>query len=344
MTIASGRDLARVSVLLAVVLLAAPSCSRPVSMNYHLAKTIKLDGNGSWDYLIADSAARRLYVTHATEIVVLDIDSGEVLGRVSGLNGVHGVAIDPESGHGFASNGQTDSIVIFDLKTLTAIDEVPAGDNPDAIIYDPVSKRVFAFNHTGGDVTVINAADGKLVGTTPLGGELEYAVSDGRGSIFANVEDTGEIVRIDAASLEILARWPLAPCEEPTGIAMDKQNRRLFSTCGNGKLIVVDADNGRVVADVPIGDGCDGARFDPQTQLIFASNGEGTLSIIHEESADAYRVVETLGTQSGARTLEIDLPTHKVFTARADRSGPPDAAGGRPSILANTFEVMVFDR
>jgi DNA-binding beta-propeller fold protein YncE len=307
-----------------------------------LTKTIALDGDGSWDYLVADSAARRLYVTHASEVVVLDIDSGAVLGRVTGLEGVHGVAIDASSGRGFASNGRTDSIVVFDLQTLAVIDELPAGDNPDAIIFDPLTKHVFAFNHSGGDVTVINAADGDIVATTALGGVLEYAVADGKGSIFANVEDTGEIVRIDASSVEVQARWPLAPCEEPTGIAMDQQGRRLFSTCGNGKLMVVDADNGNVVADVPIGEGCDGVRFDPETRLIFTSNGEGTLSIIHQLSANSYQVIETIATKSGARTLEIDLPTHKVFTARAQRASQPAADGGRPPIVANTFEVLEF--
>lgn len=334
----------RVSMLPAAVVLAISACSQPTGTGYHLAQTIELDGDGSWDYLIADGAARRLYVTHSSEIAVLDIDSGAVVGKVSGLKGVHGVAIDPETGRGFASNGASDSIAIFGLKTLRVIDEVAAGDNPDAIIYDPVSKRVFAFNHTGGDVTVINPADATLVGTTEVGGELEYGVSDGRGAVFTNVEDRSELVRIDSATLEIAARWSLAPCEEPTGLAIDKQTRRLFSSCGNGMLIVSDADSGSVVANVPIGDGCDGVRFDPETQLIFTSNGEGTLSIIHEDSADAYEVLETIPTLSGARTLELDLPTHKVFTSRGDRSGPPETPGGRPSILPNTFVVLEFDR
>lgn len=320
------------------------SSSQAIDTGYHLTKTLEFAGDGSWDYLIADSEERRLYVTHSTDILVLDIDSGQVVGKVLGLKGVHGVAIDRESGRGFASNGRSGSIAIFDLKTLAVIDEVPAGNNPDAIILNPDSKRVFAFNHSGGDVTVINASDGQLVGTTALGGEVEYAVSDGRGSVFANIEDTSEIVRIDTGTLDVVARWPLAPCEEPTGMAIDKRHHRLFSTCSNGILIVVDAVDGGIVANVPIGAMSDGVRFDPETMLIFTSNGEGSLSIIHEDTADAYRVVDSIPTLLGARTLELDLLTHKVFTARADRSGPPETVGGRPSIVPDTFVVLEFDR
>jgi len=313
---------------------------------YHLTRTIPLAGDASWDYLSADSTARRLYVSHYDHIVVLDIDSGEIVGKIQGLEGVHGVAIDASSGRGFASNGRTDSIMMFDLKSLAVLSQIPAGDNPDAIIFDPFSQRIFAFNHSGGDVTVINGADGSSSGNVMVGGELEFAVADGKGSLFVNVEDKSEIVWINSG-LEISGRWPLAPCEEPTGLAMDTKARRLFSACHNAILIVVDADDGHVVASVPIGHGCDGVRFEPATGLIFTSNGEGTLSIIHEDGADSYRPLGTVPTKQGARTLEIDLPTHKIFTATAD-FGPSSEQRAderrRPPIVPGSFVVLEFAR
>lgn len=332
--------------MLMLLYCAAAVAAQAEDSHYHLTKTIHLDGDASWDYLSADSAARRLYVTHYDHVAVLDIDSGEVVGKIAGLEGVHGVAIDTASGRGFASNGKADNISIFDLKSLAVTGQVPAGDNPDAIIFDPFSNRVFAFNHSGGDVTVINAADGSPVGTIAVGGELEYAVADGKGSIFVNIEDKSEIVRINS-QLQVDGRWPLAPCEEPTGLAMDPHSRRLFSACHNATLAVVDADDGRVVSSVPIGHGCDGVRFEPETGLIFTSNGEGNLSIIHEDSADKYSLVDSVPTQRGARTLEIDLPTHKIFTATAQFGPMPEQKTGewhRPPVLPDSFVVLEYSR
>jgi DNA-binding beta-propeller fold protein YncE len=311
---------------------------------YRLSKTIRLGGNGSWDYLIADSAARRLYVTHYDRITVLDLDNGQVVGEIGGLQGVHGVAIDRESGRGFASNGKADSISIFDLQSLQVIGQAATGRNPDAIVYEPLTRRVFAFNHSGGDVTVINAGDGSAAGTVEVGGELEYAVSDDAGTLFVNVEDRSEIVRINR-QLEIVSRWPLAPCEEPTGLALDHLNRRLFSTCGNGMLLVVDADDGHIVSKLPIGNGCDGVRFDSKTRRIFTSNGQGTLSIIQQDAADQYRLLGDVPTQRGARTLELDLPTHRIFTATANLGPMPEARPGeraRPEILPDSFVVLEY--
>lgn len=328
-----------------LVLAVAASAATPGSGIYHLNKTISLGGDGPWDYLIADSAARRLYVSHFNVVAVLNMDSGKVVGTIRDLNGVHGVAIVPEAGRGYASNGRTDSISIFDLETLMVTGQIPAGDNPDAIIYDPISRQVFAFNHSGGDVTVINAADGNLAGTIEVGGELEYAVSDGKGSIFVNVEDQSEIARIDIEALEVVSRWPLTPCEGPTGIAIDKLTRRLFSSCNNAMLIVLDADDGHIVSQVPIGHGSDGTRFDPETRLIFTSNGEGSLSIIREDNADNYQLLGTVPTQRGARTLEIDLTTHKIFTATAELGPVPESENGvrrRPKIVPGTFVVLEF--
>lgn len=336
--------LARIAAVLFMLTLSIAACAaQPDVGAYHLGKTIRLGGDGPWDYLIADGPARRLYVTHFDKVVVLNLDSGETVGTIRGLDGVHGVAIVPEAGRGYASNGKTDSVAIFDLQTLMIIGQVPAGKNPDAIIYEPISGRVFVFNHSGGDVTVINAADGKPAATIAVGGELEYAVSDDSGSIFVNIEDRGEIARIDNKALAVMSRWPLAPCEEPTGIAMDKKTRRLFSSCGNAMLIVVDADDGHIVARVPIGHGSDGARFDPGTGLIFTSNGEGSISVIREDSADDYRLVAAVATKRGARTLEIDPTTHKVYTATAELGPMPEARQGvrtRPKIVPDTFVVL----
>ena len=337
---------AATALLLALTVGATASADQPTEHSYHLSRTIPLAGDGFWDYLTADSAARRLYVAHSDHVAVLDIDNGEVVGAIPGLQGVHGVAVATGSGHGFVSDGRAGDIVMFDLKSLGVLAHLPAGDNPDAIILEPVSQRVFAFNHSGGDVTVINSADGSPAGTVQVGGELEFAVADGRGSVFVNVEDTSDIVQIDR-NLEVVNRWPLAPCEQPTGLAMDPQTRRLFSACRNAMVAVVDADDGHVVTSVPIGHGCDGVRLDPDTGLIFTANGEGTLSIIREDTPDTYQVVGSVPTQRGARTLEIDLPTHKIFTATAKYGPmPPENAGRplRPPILPGSFVVLEFSR
>jgi YVTN family beta-propeller protein len=313
--------------------------------SYHLNRTIKPGGDGSWDYLIADSAARRLYVSHSSAVVVLDMDTGETIGTINDLDGVHGVAIVPETGRGYATNGRTDSVAVFDLQTLQITGQVAAGKNPDAIIYEPDSGQVFVFNHSGGDITVIDTVDGTVSATISVGGELEYAVSDGRGSIFVNVEDQSEIARIDIRTHAVVSRWPLAPCEEPTGIAMDRITHRLFSSCGNAMLIVLDADDGHVVSQVPIGQGSDGTRFDPVTRLIFTSNGEGSLSVIHEAGADEYQRIAEVPTRRGARTLEIDLTTHRIYTATAEFGPAPAAKNGerqRPPILPDSFVVLEY--
>jgi DNA-binding beta-propeller fold protein YncE len=335
--------LARISTVL--ILSVAAFSVLAADAAYHLTRVIKLDGDGSWDYLYADSASRRLYVSHFSTVAVLDMDTGKVVGEISGLDGVHGVAIVPEAGIGYASNGRGASISIFDLDSLAVTGRIPAGNNPDAIIYDPVSGHVFAFNHGGGDVTVIDAATGKTDGRIEIGGQLEYAVADGEGAIFVNVEDRNEIVQFDSRSFEIESRWSLGHCDAPTGIAMDKESRRLFSACGNNMLVVVDAESGQIVKEVPIGGGSDGVRFDPEKSLIFTSNGAGSLTIIREIGADNYEVVANIPTRRGARTLEIDLATHNIFTATADLGSPPEAVNGerkRSPIMPDSFVVLEY--
>ena len=324
------------------VIFSSPIIAQSMS-GYHLSKSIHIDGNGSWDYLIADSKTRQLYVTHSDTISVINMDSGKVVGEIGGLSRAHGVAVVDALGLGYISNGGSDKITIFDLKNLEIKASLPAGKNPDAIIYDPFSKRVFAFNHSGGDVTVIDPAENKIVGTINVGGELEYGVSDENGAIFVNVEDRNEIVKIDSINLNVLSRWSIAPCEAPTGIALDRETHRLFSSCSdNAMLAVVNADDGHLVTEVKIGEGSDGTRFDPATKQIITSNGEGSLSIIQEDNADSYHVVQTVKTLPGARTLEVDLDTHRIYTATSQFSPALKNSNSRPERLEGTFRVMEF--
>jgi YVTN family beta-propeller protein len=326
---------------------AQPQTAKPAS-GYHLVKRIEVGGEGGWDYLTVDSAARRLYVSHATRVVVIDLDKNAVVGEIPNTNGVHGIAIVSELGRGFTSNGRDNTVTIFDLKTLKVIAQVKTGTNPDAIIYDPASHRVFAFNGRSSDATAIDAASGNVAGTVAVGGKPEFAVADGKGTVFVNIEDKSEIIAIDSNKLTVKSRWPLAPGEEPSGLAMDRKARRLFAVCSNKKMIVMNADNGHVVADLPTGDGTDAAAFDPETNLAFSSNGEGTLTVIHQDSADKYRVVESVTTQRGARTMTLDPKTHTVYLATA-QFGPPPAATPdrprpRPSIVPGSFVILVFGK
>jgi DNA-binding beta-propeller fold protein YncE len=315
---------------------------------YHLINTYNLGGDGGWDYLTLDSSARRLYISRATHVIVIDADSGKPVGDIPDTPGVHGIALAPELGRGFISNGREGTVTIFDLKTLKAITKVKAGDNPDAILYDPASKRVFAFNGRSHDATAIDATGDKVVGTIKLEGKPEFAVSDGKGEIFVNIEDKSQIDAIDPAKLEIKASWPLAPCEEPSGLAIDRKNRRLFAGCDNKMMAVVNADTGKVVATAPIGDGVDANAFDPGTGLAFASCGEGVLTVVHEDSPGKFSVVDNVPTQPGARTMALDEKTHNVYLVTAKFGPPPAPTADNPhprrSILPDSFVVLVFGK
>ena len=339
--------------LLAVValplVLAAAAAAQPAPAGYHLARTIALGGEGFWDYVTADSAAHRLYVSHATKVQVLDTATGALVGEIPDTPGVHGVALAPELGRGFTSNGRAGTVTVFDLKTLARLATVAAtGPNPDAILYEPTSRRVFTFNGGGKDATAIDAAGAKVVGTLPLGGKPEFAVADGKGRVWVNIEDTSEILEFDAASLKVVGRWPLAPCEEPSGLAIDREHRRLFSVCRNRLMAVVDGDSGRVLATVPTGAGTDGAAFDPSAGLAFASNGEGTLTVVREDSPEKFTLVGNVPTKRGARTVALDLATHRLYLPTAE-FGPTPAATAehphpRPGLVPGTFEVLVLER
>jgi len=315
---------------------------------YHLLKKIPLGGEGGWDYLTFDPGSGRLFISRATHVIVLDPASGKVGGDIPDTAGVHGIALAPELGRGFTSNGRAGTVTIFDLKTLATIGQVKAGENPDAIVYDPASKRVFAMNGRSSDATAIDAAAGTLVGTVALGGKPEFAAADGRGHVYVNLEDKSQLLALDSRKLQVVARWPLAPCEQPSGLAIDREHRRLFAGCRNNLMAVVDADSGKVIATPPIGSGVDAAGFDPGLQYAYASNGDGTLTVIHEETPEKFAVVDNVSTQRGARTMALDPASHQVYVVTAD-FGPappptPEQPRPRPAILPNTFLVLVFGK
>ena len=316
-----------------------------VSAAYHVARHIAVGGTGGWDYPLVDSASHRLYLSHSDRVEVVDVAKGKVIGTIPKTDGVHGITIAPELHRGFISNGRAGTMTIFDLDKLSTIAEVKAtGDGPDAILYDPATKHVFTFNGRGHNATVFDA-DGKVAGTIALGGKPEFGVSDYRGKVFVNIEDKSELAEIDAKKMTVEHVWPLAPCTEPSGLAIDRKHHRLISVCDNQKMVVVDDHNGKVVASVDIGKGVDGAAFDESKQLAFSSNGaDGTLTVVREVSPDKFEVVETVPTGRGARTITIDEKTHAVFLPTAKFGPPPeptpDRPRPRPAILPDSFEVI----
>jgi DNA-binding beta-propeller fold protein YncE len=325
---------------------AAPQAQKPGG--YHLLKKHVLGGEGGWDYMALDGRTRLLYVTHGNGVEVLNVDTGVKGEAITNLKGVHGVAFAPERNRGYISNGRGNSVSVFDLKTHTVLEEVASsGQNPDAIMYDAFSGRVFTFNGRTANATAIDAATDKVVGTVDIGGKPEFAVTDGKGTIFVNNEDKSEIVAFDAKSLQVKKRWSIAPGEGPSGLAVDLKHKRLFSVCD--KLMVVsDFVNGKVVTTVPIGGGPDAVRYDPGAGLVFASNGEGTLTVVKQESADKYTVVETVPTARGARTMELDPKTHHVFVVTAEYGPAPaptqEQPRPRPPVVPGSFMVLEFGK
>lgn len=315
---------------------------------YHVTTTYKIGGEGFWDYLTADAAARRLYISRGTHVVVLDLDSGKSVGDIPDTPGVHGIALAPELGRGFTSNGREGTVSIFDIKTLATSSKVKVGENPDAILYDPATKRVFTFNGRSHDSSAIDAASGKVLGTIPLDGKPEFAASDAKGEIFVNIEDKSELVAIDPNKLAVKAKWPLAPCTEPSGLSIDRKNRRLFVGCDNKMMAVVDADSGKVLATPAIGEGVDATAFDDETGLAFASCGEGVLTVVEEESPEKFSVAEEVKTQPGARTMALDSKTHNVFVVTAQFGPPPPATADNPhprrTMVPDSFVVLVLSK
>jgi YVTN family beta-propeller protein len=321
--------------LLSATLSAAPS-------GFHVLGEIKVGGEGGWDYVTVDAAARRLYVSHNTHVVVIDVDAQKVVGDIPDTTGVHGIAIAPELNRGFTSNGRANNVTVFDLKTLKAIAQVPTGQNPDSIRYEPTTARVFAFNGNSKNATAIDAKTGNVAGTIALGGKPEFSVADGKGKVYANIEDTSEIVEIDAAKLTVTKRYSLAPCDGPSGLAIDVKSRRLFSVCSNRVMAVSDPDAGKVIASPPIGAGADGAAFDPGTGLAYSSNGvDGTLTVV-QQAAGKYEVVENIATEAGARTIAVDEKTHRLYLPTAKRA--PQQGGGRAMYIPDSFKVLVIGK
>ena len=312
-----------------------------------VSATWSIGGDTWWDYLALDPVSKLLYVTHGDHVVVVDTSTGKVKRDITGLKGTHGVAFDTSGKFGYISDGGANEVVVFDRKTDAIVTRVPAGTNPDGIVFEPVTQTVWAFNGRSKNATVIDDATHQVVATVALPGKPEFPVVDGSGTVYDNIEDLSKIVRIDAKTHTVVAAWPIAPCEGPSGLAIDKEHSRLFAVC-DGKMAVVDAKTGRVVATPSIGDGPDAARFDAKHQLAFSSNGDGTLSVIHEDSPDTYSVVQTLPTKKGARTMELDEATGKIYTVTAD-FGPRPAATAqnphpRPSLVPGSFVVLVISR
>jgi len=331
---------------LTLALLSLGTCTAALA-EYKVVGHFAIGGEGGYDYLRVDPSTRRLLVSHATKVEVLDVDSGKILGEISPTPGVHGIAFAPEFNHGFITNGRDNSVTLFDLKTLQPIAVIKStGQRPDALDYDPDTKQVYICNHGSGNLTVLDADKGAVNATVELGGALEEVVFDGRGHLFVNSEDRNAIHYVDTKTLKLLATWPLAPGESPTGLAIDREHHRLFAAGGN-KLVVVNSDTGAVLTTVPIGEGPDGVSFEPATCTIFVPTKDGQLTIIHEEAPDRYTVRQNLSTAPGCRTISIDLKTGRVFMPTAKFTPAPPTTPGtpgaptRPVITPGTFEVMV---
>jgi DNA-binding beta-propeller fold protein YncE len=327
--------------LMTVVLVASAAFA---AEGYHVLNKIKIGGTGGWDYVTVDSNAHRLYATHGTVVDVVDLDSGKPVGSIPQLHGVHGVALAPDMNKGFISNGQSNSVTVFDVKTLAKSGEPATGMNPDSICYEPKTQRVFTFNGRSNDSTAINAKTGEPLATFPVGGKPEFCVADGAGKLYVNLEDKGAIVEIDAAKPAVLRTGSIAPCQEPSGLAMDSKDGVLFSVCDNKMMTVTDIKSLKVVATPAIGANPDAAGFDAGAGLAFSSNGEGTLTIV-KEVGGKWQPVDTVQTERGARTMAVDPRTHRVYLLAAEY-GPPQAGDkkGRPSILPDSFHVLVVGK
>src|ERR1700704_6628313 len=318
------RDIALVLTLAAVTPLLPQSSS-----SYRITHTYTLGGNGSWDYIVPDPPNHRLFIRRQNRVMVVDENSGALLGEVTGIQGAHGTAIASASGHGFATSGNDQSVVMFDLKTFKELGRIPAAEDADAIIYDRASNRVFTFNGDAHSSTVIDPVAGKLITNIPLGGKPEYGASAGDGKVYGNLTDTSEVVEIDAKTAIVTRRWPMAPCKQPVSMAIDTKNHRLFSGCRSGVLAVSDYQAGKVITTLPIGMGVDGAGYDPASGDVFATNADGTLTVIHQDSADQYHVVQTLMTPVASRNMGLDATNHRVFVVSAKFGAPPATGRGR---------------
>lgn len=322
---------------------AAPLSAQTASQ-YRITHTYSLGGDGGWDYIVPDPPSHRVFIGRQDRVMVVDEDSGKLLGEVTGLQGAHGTAIVAASRHGFATSGNDQSVVMFDLSTFKTLRRIHAAEDADAIIYDPPSNHVLTFNGDAHSSTVIEPVNGTVVTNIPLGGKPEYGVSAGDGKVYANLTDTSEVVEIDARAAKVVRRWSTAPCKQPVAMAIDAAHHRLFSGCRSGVMAVSDYTAGKVVASVSIGAGVDGAGFDAASGDAFASNADGTLTVVHEDAPDRYRVVESVQTAPGSRNLGLDPTNHRIFVASAKFGPTPTTGRGRALVLPGTFALLVIER
>lgn len=338
----------RIKHCIALTALALTAQAQAGAGQYQVVQRLPLGGDGGWDYPSVDPASHLLYLSRGDHVSVVDTVSGKEVGSIPDTPGVHGIALAPELDRGWISAGKADQVKVFDLKTRAVLATVTTGPGPDAILYEPATKRVFAFNGHGHSATVIDALGNQVLATIPLGGKPEFARADGRGRVLVNIEDTAELLALDARQAGVASRWPLPGCEEPSGLALDAGRQRSFSTCGNQVLVVMDVAHGKPVASVPIGNGVDGAEFDPASGDVYSANGEGSLTVVHEETPDRYAVRQTLPTQRSARTIALDRTTHRLYLPAAELGPPPPATADnphpRPSIMPGTFAVLVIDQ
>jgi YVTN family beta-propeller protein len=308
--------------------------------NYKITRKIQVGGEGSWDYITVDGKASRIYASHATTAVVVDIKTGNLLGSIPDTKGIHGIALAQEINRGYTSNGRDSSVTVFDLTTLKPIEVIKGtGANPDCIMFDPFSKKIFTFNGRSNNASVIDIKTNKVIATIPLDGKPEFAASDGKGNVFVNIEDKSVINVISSKDFKVIRHWPIAPGEEPSGIALDNETHRLFSVCSNKLMVVTDSQTGKVITTLPIGDRCDGVTFDSVKKIAYSSNGEGSITVVQEIDANTFKVLETIQTMPGARTIAIDKTTHHLYLPTAEY-GVAAAGDRRPPIKPNTFMIL----
>jgi DNA-binding beta-propeller fold protein YncE len=330
-------------IMLILALASIPSLQAQ-SQSYRITHTYALGGDGGWDYIVPDPPSHRLFIARQDRVMVVDENTGALLGEVTGINGAHGTAVVPSSGRGFATSGRDQSVVMFDLQTFKTLGRIPAAEDADAIIYDGASNRVFTFNGDAHSSTVIDPQAGSLITNLALGGKPEYGASAGDGKVYANLTDTSEVVEIDAKTATVSRRWPTAPCRQPVSMAIDTRQHRLFSGCRSGVMAVSDYTAGKVVATLPIGTGVDGAGYDGASGDAFASNADGTMTVIHQDAPDQYRVVQTLQTAPAARNMGLDPTTHRIYLVSAQFGPVTPGARGRGPVLPGTFTLMVIER
>lgn len=331
--------------IIGISILTAFCFNATAQSGYTVTKTFHIASAGGWDYLAADPGSNKLYVSHGTQVNILDKYTGDSLGVIENTIGVHGIAFNDAMGKGYTSNGRLNNVTVFDLKTDKPLSKIATGENPDAIMYEPFSKTIITCNGRGKSLSIIDAATEKVVATIPVGGKPETAVSDNAGKLFVNLEDKNEIVQIDLVKFTVLNHWSITPGDGPTGLEIDRKTKRLFAGCDK-MLIVLDAETGKIVDKLPIGDGCDGVGFDADRKLIFTSNGEGTMTVIKENSKSDFKVLENVKTKRSARTIAVDEKSHLVYLSAADFEPLPANAPEktRPKMVGGTFQVLVLGK